>query len=54
MKKPKKDKKYIAAKQRRALKSAAKRKKFEHQKHLWNQGIGLYEIYTKEERDQSN
>jgi hypothetical protein len=37
--------------QKRAKKSAQKLKKFRHQKYLWNQGIGLYEIYTKEERD---
>lgn len=37
--------------QKRALKAATRRKKFKHQKHLWKQGIGLYEVYTKEERD---
>ena len=51
MKKQKNLKKQARIKHRRALKSATKRKMFKHQKHLWKQGIGLYEIYTKEERD---
>lgn len=51
MKKVKNQRKRSTIKSRRALKSAAKRKRFKLQKHLWKQGIGLYEIYTKEERD---
>lgn len=51
MKRQKNQKKRSRIKLKRALKSATKRKKFKLQKHLWKQGIGLYEIYTKEERD---
>ena len=39
---------------KRALLQAKRKKAFAKQKHLWNQGIGLYEIYTAEERDKSN
>lgn len=36
---------------KRALQAAKRRKAFAKRKHLWNQGIGLYETYTAEERD---
>lgn len=36
---------------KRALLAAKRRKAFAKKKHLWNKGIGLYEIYTAEERD---
>lgn len=39
---------------KRALMEAKRRKAFAKQKHLWKQGIGLYEIYTAEERDKLN
>lgn len=39
---------------KRALLETKRRKAFAKQKHLWNQGIGLYEIYTAEERDKPN
>jgi hypothetical protein len=39
---------------KRALLKAKRKKAFAKQKHLWNQGIGLYEIYTAEERDKPN
>lgn len=42
------------ASHKRALLKAKRRKAFAKQKHLWNQGIGLYEIYTAEERDKPN
>jgi hypothetical protein len=39
---------------KRALLETKRKKAFAKQKHLWNQGIGLYEIYTAEERDKLN
>lgn len=39
---------------KRALLEAKRRKAFAKQKHLWNRGVGLYEIYTAEERDKPN
>jgi hypothetical protein len=36
---------------KRAVVETKRKKAFAKQKHLWNQGIGLYEIYTAEERD---
>jgi len=39
---------------KRALLEARRKKAFAKQKHLWNQGIGLYETYTAEERDKFN
>jgi|LakMenE07Oct09ns_1017277.scaffolds.fasta_scaffold25225_2 hypothetical protein len=40
--------------QKRALKASKRRKAYAQQKHLWDRGIGLYEVYTKEERDKSD
>jgi hypothetical protein len=39
---------------KRALLESKRRKAFAKQKHLWDQGIGLYEIYSAEERDKFN
>ena len=39
---------------KRALASAKRLKAFAKKKHYWRQGIGLYEIYTAEERDKPN
>ena len=43
--------KRVTIKHKRAAVKTKRRKAFAKQKHLWNQGIGLYEIYTAEERD---
>ena len=43
--------KRVTIKHKRAAEKTKRRKAFAKQKHLWNQGIGLYEIYTAEERD---
>jgi hypothetical protein len=39
---------------KRAAVENKRKKAFAKQKHLWNRGIGLYEIYTAEERDKLN
>ena len=50
----KKQKKSVVRAQKRALAAAKRRKAYAQQKHLWDKGIGLYEVYTKEERDKSD
>lgn len=50
----KNNKKRVKAAHKRALIETKRRKAFAKQKHLWKQGIGLYEIYTAEERDKPN
>jgi hypothetical protein len=39
---------------KRAILEAKRKKAFAKQKHLWDRGIGLYEIYSAEERDKFN
>jgi hypothetical protein len=43
-----------ANKHKRALKASRRRKAFVKQKEQWKLGIGLYEKYTQEKRDQLN
>lgn len=50
----KKQNKSAVRAQKRALATSKRRKAYAKQKYLWNKGIGLYEVYTKEERDKSN
>jgi hypothetical protein len=50
----KKQTKQNKRKNKRALISIKRRKAYAQQKHLWDRGIGLYEVYTKEERDKSD
>jgi hypothetical protein len=54
MKKQTNNSKKIRQSHKRALTEAKRKKAFAKQKHLWNQGIGLYEIYTAEERNKLN
>lgn len=44
----------VRNKHKRAAKAAERRAKFQKIKENWKRGIGLYEIYTKEERNQSD
>ena len=39
---------------KRALKAANRRKAFAKQKHLWDQGIGLYDTEPEKERNKSD